>query len=96
MDNVASNIQNILPQHKAQIGNLKQDGLGIVGYCRKSNLEKPGNLINLLQCMVNDHYQRSLAGTPLAERDLSDQYKVLSKLDCVHGSLKGRLMIAIV
>lgn len=107
LDNVASNIQTILPQHKAQISNLKEDGLSIVGYCRKSNLDKQDNVINLLQHMVDNHYQRSLvdkvfvspcsnASSPFSERDLSDQYEVFSQLKNVHGNTKGKLIIAIV
>ncbi|CAO3677780.1 unnamed protein product [Rhizopus stolonifer] len=106
-DNVANHIQNILPQHKAQISNLKEDGLNIVGYCRKSGLNKQGNIINLLQRMVDNHYQRSLvdkvfvspcsnASSSFPERDLSDQSEVFSQLKSVHGNTKGKLILAIV
>ncbi|KAG0756018.1 hypothetical protein G6F16_003063 [Rhizopus arrhizus] len=101
-DNVASNIENILPQHKAQIRSLKEDGLSIVGYCRKSDLAKQDNLISLLQRMVDNHYQRSLvdkvfvspcsnASSPFSERDLSDQFEVFNQLKNVHGNTKDML-----
>lgn len=102
LDNIASNIANILPQHQAQISSLKKDGLTVVGYCHKSDLAKEGNFINLLQRMVDNHYQRSLvdrvfvspcsnAQSPFSERDLSDQNEVLSQLENVHGNTKGKL-----
>lgn len=107
LDNVASNIENILPQHKAQIRSLKEDGLSIVGYCRKSDLAKQDNLISLLQRMVDNHYQRSLvdkvfvspcsnASSPFSERDLSDQFEVFNQLKNVHGNTKGKLITAII
>ncbi|KAG1167377.1 hypothetical protein G6F36_012568 [Rhizopus arrhizus] len=100
--NIASNIQSILPQHKAQINNLKEDGLSIVGYCRKSDLDKQDNIVNLLQRMVDNHYQRSLvdkvfvspcsnASSPFSERDLSDQCEVFSHLKSVHGDTQDML-----
>ncbi|KAI9267285.1 hypothetical protein EDC94DRAFT_633993 [Helicostylum pulchrum] len=102
INNVASNIQNILPQHKAQISNLKENGLNIVGYCRKSDLDKQDNIVNLLQRMVDSHYQRSLvdkvfmspcsnASSPFSERDLSDQCEVFSQLKSLHGDTQVML-----
>ncbi|KAI8080850.1 uncharacterized protein B0P05DRAFT_468923, partial [Gilbertella persicaria] len=92
---------NILPHHRAQIRNLK-DGMSIVGYCCKSDLGKQGNVINLLQRMVDNHYQRSLvdkvfvspcsnASSLFSERDLSDQYEVFDQLKSVYGSTKDML-----
>ncbi|KAI8980909.1 hypothetical protein BDB01DRAFT_190516 [Pilobolus umbonatus] len=86
-DNAARNIQIVLPQHRARISNLKEDGLSIVGYCRKSDLGKQANSVHLLQRMVNNHCQHSLidkvfvfpcsnASSPFSKRDLSDQCEV--------------------
>ncbi|KAG0742332.1 hypothetical protein G6F57_007236 [Rhizopus arrhizus] len=77
--------------HKAQISSLKEGGLSVVGYCRKSDLAKQDNFINLLQRMADNHYQRLLvdkvfvspcsnASSPFSERDLPDQYEVFSQL----------------
>lgn len=60
LDNIASNIANVLPQHQAKISSLIKDGLTIVGYCRQSDLAKEDNYINLLQRMVDNHYRRPL------------------------------------
>lgn len=86
---------------------IEINSLSVVGYCRKSDLAKQDkNFINLLQRIVDNHYQRSLvdrvfvspcsnASSPFSERDLSDQYEVFSQLKNVHGNTKGKLITAI-
>lgn len=100
-DYVVNNIINVLPQHQAHIRNLKEDGWRIIGYCRKPDLSKTDNFINILQRMVDNHYQHSLVdrvfvspcsnASSFLERDLLPQNEIFSQLENIHGNTKGKL-----
>lgn len=71
---------------------LKEQGFTIVGYCRKSTQKrKSKNLVNLLQTMVVNLYERSLAdfmfvspmdnaNTPFSLRDIDCDMSVIRQL----------------
>ncbi|KAI7850014.1 hypothetical protein BDC45DRAFT_519198 [Circinella umbellata] len=99
---LAKNITDVIPRHRAYINQSKKDGYHIIDYCRKSKTPS-SNRAAILQRMVNILRERSLVKKVLVsscsnvkqafpKQDLNDQDISLSELNCIHVNTYSRLL----
>ncbi|KAI7905104.1 uncharacterized protein BX663DRAFT_501741 [Cokeromyces recurvatus] len=100
---LAKTIASALIKYQSKILDMKKKGFTIVGYCRKSvQKRKSKKQVELLQAMVNNLYERSLADyvfvSPMnnanslfSSRDLECDMNILSELKSIHGISKDML-----
>ncbi|KAI9475443.1 MAG: hypothetical protein EXX96DRAFT_484797, partial [Benjaminiella poitrasii] len=100
---LAKTIASTLIKYQAAILDMKQKRFTIVGYCRKFvQKRKTKRQVELLQAMIDNLYERSLAdyvfvssmnnaNTPLSSRDHECDMQILCQLKNIHGNSKDML-----